>query len=213
MDHDRPDTFRHPFSNYIEHSPNGPYAFDASRYDQFIAISISNLRDLPIPMRYFQLRKLFDSGVSEDSHLLMLLAWVSMKMFDEQAAVRHLQRAQRIAGVGADPQVDKRLENMCLDLSKTQESADSEWDIVGEGDEFIAKWQSFPSFSVPPHDAECIQMLHEMVRKWNILAQRFGFESLSKSYSALLSVDTNEIEGVFKLSAEVWQHSIYLRVN
>ena len=65
--HDRPDTFRHPFSNYIEHSRSDPYAFDASRYGRFIAISISNFRDLPILMRYFQLRKPFDSEVSEDS--------------------------------------------------------------------------------------------------------------------------------------------------
>ena len=61
-----------------------------------------------------------------------------MKMFDEQVAVCHLQRAQRIAGVGADPQVGKRLENMCLGL--TRQSANSERDIAGEGDEFIAKW-------------------------------------------------------------------------
>ena len=108
--------------------------------------------------------------------------------------------------MGGDPQVDKRLENRCLGLGQIQEPADSEWEIVGEGDEFIAKWQNFPSFSVPPRDAECIQILREMVSKWNILAQRFGFESLSKSYSALLSVDTDEFEGVFKLTAEVWQY-------
>lgn len=84
---------------------------------------------------------------------------------------------------------------------------------MGEGNELIAKWQSFPNFSVPPHDAECIKMLDEMVSKWGILARRFGLEVLSQSYSALLSVDTNEIEGVFRLTSEVWQHSTYLRIN
>lgn len=126
-----------------------------------------------------------------------------MRMFDEQAAVHYLQQAQRMADVGADPQIDKRLEEMCLELSKNQEPAEREWNTINEGDELITKWQSFPSFSVPRPDAECLQLLRGVVGKWNILARRFGYENLSKAYSRLLSVDTNEIEGVFKITAEV----------
>lgn len=58
-------------------------------------------------------------------------------------------------------------------------------------------------FTVPPHDAECIQILNEMVS--NLVDV-----SASDIYRELTPVNTNGVEGVSKLTAEM---PICLRIN
>jgi hypothetical protein len=104
----------------------------------------------------------------------MLLAWVSMRMSDDHAGVRLLERAQQMAGVGADLEVDRRLNEMHQELKQMQENEDSNWDNLAEGDEFISLWKKPEGFSIPPRDYECLGMLEPVVHKWGDLEQRFG---------------------------------------
>ncbi|RPA78681.1 hypothetical protein BJ508DRAFT_309013 [Ascobolus immersus RN42] len=205
MDHTRQDVF----GAYIEHSPTGPYACkpdsELGKDEHGYESEIKALSGLPLPEKFMDLQLSFGSVENIRSpHVLMVLGWLCNRLLDEASGMYYLEKAQKIAGKGADPQFDERLEKMRAEFERLKKADRDSWDNPGEGHEFVRKWEPFKKYQrlSSAQKAVILQKLESLHDRLSDIAARFGAETLEDTYVNICSLDTNAIEDIIHVTPE-----------
>ncbi|KAF8247884.1 hypothetical protein K440DRAFT_643501 [Wilcoxina mikolae CBS 423.85] len=83
-----------------------------------------------------------------------------------------------------------------------QEEDDSYWDILEDSrDRFIQKWSGVSTLKVE-EDPILRQNMDRVLALWESYSSSKGSAAMSAAYAQYMTVETNELEGVFQLTKE-----------
>lgn len=195
-------------NSYIEHDPDGPYAFNEKNYpNPLICSQVSNLATsnsgISLPMRYHNVVNLLENHAPGDPFLLMVFGWLCLQMLEHGGGLKTLMDAQKKVGIGGDPLVDRRIEEIKAEVESLVEKDRGLWGVAREGDEIVTLWKPFSPFGIESGQVEKVrESLDKLRKRREGVVEKFGVERTERGYLSLAAIDTNEIEGVFYIDQD-----------
>lgn len=91
---------------------------------------------------------------------------------------------------------------------------DSYWDVLEDSrDRFPHRWIGVAPLNPEQEDHVVRQDMDHILTLWNTLSESKGSMVLSIAYARYITLETNELEGVFQLTGEVYTKSIIVFIG